>query len=251
MSTSTPASAEPSPAAITPRAPRATPGRRVVDAPTRAIHGLLALGFIGAWSTAESDALHALHVTLGYTVALLLGLRLVYGLIGPRQARLTQWWRRVAGAPSWLRAMIATPAVTGARPWRQGTNLLMAMVIVAMLATVAPLALSGYATHTEWGGDAFEELHEFLAHALLGLVLLHLSLLALLSAVRRQSQARPMLTGRIPGAGPDLVPADRRALAILILAGVLGFAAWQWERQAAAPQGGTPAGHAARWHDDD
>lgn len=79
----------------------------------------------------------------------------------------------------------------------------MAGAVVAMLATVAPLALSGYATHVQWVGDALEELHEFLAHAMLVLVLLHLSLLALLSAMRRQNQARPMLTGRIRGAGPD------------------------------------------------
>jgi hypothetical protein len=128
----------------------------------------------------------------------------------------------------------------------------MAGAVVAMLSTLAPLALSGYATHAEWGGDAFEDLHEFLAHAMLALVLLHLSLLALLSLMRRQNQARPMLTGRIPGAGPDLVPADRRALAVLLLAAVVGFATWQWQwQQSATPLGGKPAGHAARWHDDD
>ncbi len=243
--------AAPSSQAIAPPATRAERGRHVVDAPTRVIHGLLALGFTGAWLTAESDAVHALHVALGYTVALLVGLRIVYGLVGPRHARLSQWSRRIAGTPSWLRSMITPPAATGVRPWRQGLSLLMAGAVVAMLATVAPLALSGYATHVQWVGDALEELHEFLAHAMLVLVLLHLSLLALLSAMRRQNQARPMLTGRIRGAGPDLVRADRRVLAILILAGVLGFGAWQWQQQASAPHGGTPAGHAGRWHDDE
>ena len=91
--------AAPSSQAIAPPATRAARGRRVVDAPTRVIHGLLALGFTGAWLTAESDAVHALHVALGYTVALLVGLRIVYGLVGPRHARLSQWSRRIAGTP--------------------------------------------------------------------------------------------------------------------------------------------------------
>lgn len=252
MSCSPPSATARSSAAIAGPAPSAARGRRVVDAPTRVIHGLLALGFTGAWLTAESDALHALHVTLGYTVALLLGLRLVYGLVGPRHARLSQWWRRLAGAPSWLRGVVATPAASGARPWRQGPNLLMATAVVAMLAMVAPLALSGYATHARLGGDALEDVHEFFAHAMLAMVLLHLSLLALLSVMRRQNPVRPMLTGRIPGPGPDLVRADRRPLAVLLLAAVLGIAAWQWQWQQTATQhGGAPAGHAARWHDDD
>src|SRR5690349_2050321 len=54
-------------------------GRRVTDAPTRMFHWLFALSFAGGWLTAESEHWRALHVTLGYTMAGLLGFRLVYG----------------------------------------------------------------------------------------------------------------------------------------------------------------------------
>ncbi|MBX3638086.1 MAG: cytochrome b/b6 domain-containing protein, partial [Rubrivivax sp.] len=129
------------------------PRRRVVDAPTRMFHGLFALGFAGAYLSAESEHWRALHVTLGYTLAGLLAFRVLYGLFGPRHARLGLMWRKLAGTPAWLRG--AAGAVRrgefGAVPWRQGQNLLMALAVVALLVLVLPLTLSGYATYNEWG----------------------------------------------------------------------------------------------------
>ena len=40
-------------------------------------------------------------------------------------------------------------------------------------------------------------------------------------------QVLPMLTGRIPGPGPDLIQNERHWLAALVLAGVLDY--WMWE----------------------
>lgn len=232
------------------RAAAPAPSRRVVDAPTRMFHWLFALSFAGAWLSAESEHWRALHVTLGYTLAGLLAWRVVYGLVGPRHARLSLLWRRVAGAPAWLRSLVGR-ADAGDRSAPQGAHLAMAAAIVAMLLLAGPLALSGYATYEEWGGDAFEDVHEFLANTYLALVLLHLAVLALLSAVRRRNLALPMLSGRVPGRGPDLVRHNRRALAVLLLLAVVAFGVWQ-HRQ--TPRGLLPdAATALRSieHDDD
>ena len=70
----------------------ARPTRLMIDAPVRAFHWLFALSFAGAWLTAESERWRDLHVTLGYAFAGLLLFRLVYGLVGPRQARLALMW---------------------------------------------------------------------------------------------------------------------------------------------------------------
>ena len=78
--------------------------RLVVDAPTRMFHWLFALSFVGAYLTADGERWRALHVTLGYTFAGLLLFRVLYGLVGPRQARLGLLWRRRARwARSWQR----------------------------------------------------------------------------------------------------------------------------------------------------
>lgn len=213
------------------------PGRRVVDAPTRMFHWLFALSFVGAYLTADGEHWRALHVTLGYATAGLLAFRIVYGLVGPRQARLSLLWRRLAGTPDWLRS-VARSGSLRTIPWRQGQNLAMALVVVALLAIVVPLTISGYGSYNDWGdalgGDWLEEVHEFFGEALLAIVLVHLALIAGLSVLRRKNQALHMLTGRIDGAGTDLVEHNRAWLAGLLLVAVIALAAWQWQ---ASPNG--------------
>ena len=210
------------------------PGRLVTDAPMRMFHWLFALSFVGAYISADSEHWRLVHVVLGYTFAGLLVWRLVYGLVGPRPARLSVLWRKVSGTRAWLKAMADAFKSGGSvmsAPWRQGENLLMALALVALLAMVIPLTLTGYASFHDWGdvlgGEAFEALHEFFGDAYLVGVLAHLALLAWLSLTRRKNQALPMLTGRIPGPGPDLVKSERRWLAALVLASVVAY--WAWE----------------------
>ena len=220
------------------------PRRRVVDAPTRMFHWLFALSFAGAYLTADGERWRALHVTLGYTMAGLLAFRVLYGLFGPRHARLALMFRKLGGAPNWLRssAAAARRGTLQDIPWRQGQNLLMALAVAALLVLVLPLTLSGYGTWQEWGdflgGDWLEELHEFFGNLVLGVVLAHVALIAGLSILRRKNQALPMLTGHVEGAGPDLVRRNHGWLAALLLVAVVAFVGWQWQQ---APNGLAPA----------
>ena len=80
-------------------APAKAPSRRVTDAPTRMFHWLFALSFAGASATADGEHWRLLHVTLGDTMAGLLGFRLLYGIFGPRTSGLGLLWRKLAGHP--------------------------------------------------------------------------------------------------------------------------------------------------------
>jgi cytochrome b len=229
----------PNASAASPSAPSAS--RRVTDAPTRMFHWLFALSFLGAYLTADGERWRLLHVTLGYSMAGLLGFRVLYGLLGPRHAGLCLLWRKLTGAPVWLKSLAS--ASSGSRiNWRQGQNLLMALAVFALLVMVVPLTLSGYGTYNDWGdflgGDWLEEVHEFFGEAFLVVVLAHLALIAGLSLLRRKNQALSMLTGRAPGPGPDLVRRNQGWLAGLLLVTVLGFWAWEWQQ---SPQGLIPA----------
>lgn len=199
-------------------------GRLTIDAPTRAFHWLFALSFAGAWLTAESERWRDVHVTLGYAFGGLLLFRLVYGLIGPRQARLPLLWRRASGLGGWLRSTLS-----GQPDLPRLATLGMGVAMLLLLMVAAPLVLSGYAGHIDWLGleDALAELHEFFANTLMALVLTHLALIAVLSLMRRKNTALPMLTGRTAGTGPDVVKANRGWLALLLIAGFVGFVAWQ------------------------
>lgn len=227
-------------------------GRRlVVDAPTRMFHWLFALCFVGAYATADGEHWRALHITLGYTLAGLLALRVIYGLVGPRHARLGLLWRRLAATPDWLRSIGRTRTLSGVN-WRQGQNLLMALAIATLMVWVVPLTLSGYAAYNDWGdflgGDWIEAVHEFFGEAYLAIVLGHLALIAGLSLLHRRNQAQAMLTGRVQGAGPDLVKRNRTWLAAAVLLGSAAFAAWVWPEAGGGNPSTQPAGKLTAKH---
>ena len=212
------------------------PGRRLIDAPTRAFHWLFALSFAGAWLTAESDRWRALHVSLGYAFGGLLLFRLLYGLAGPRPARLGLLWQRVSGGlGAWREALTRRPAL--GRLLSAGVGL----SVLLLLALAAPLLLSGYAGWNDWGGQEhlLGEVHEFCANSALLLVMAHLALIAALSLQRGRNLARPMFTGRSTETGPDLVRANRGWLALLLVAAFAGFVGWR------LTQDGDPRGAAA------
>lgn len=214
--------------------------RRITDAPTRMFHWLFALSFVGAYLTADGERWRMLHVTLGYTLAGLLAFRVLYGLFGPRQARLGLLWRKLTGVPDWLRSLRGAASLS-AIPWRQGQNLLMALAVAVLMVLVLPLTLTGYATFNEWGvfpgEDWLGELHEFVGESMLVVVLAHLALIAALSLLRRRNMASPMLTGRLEGPGPNPVPHNRVWLAALLLVAVLAYGAWEWQQ---SPRGLIP-----------
>ena len=218
-------------------------------------HWLFALCFVGAYLTADGERLRLLHVTLGYTLAGLLGFRVLYGLLGPRHARLSLLVRKLVGLPGWLASFkaLSMPHIN----WRQGQNLLMALAVAALLLLVLPVTLSGYLNYNDLGGEWMEDLHGAAGDLFLGVVLAHLALIAGLSALRQKNQALPMLTGRIDGAGPDLVKRNGGWLAALVLLGVLAFWGWEWQQSPGGLLAGAPSeaagtdSHKARRDSDD
>jgi cytochrome b len=248
-----------SPAELSPEAPitlasappSTAPGsRRIIDAPTRMLHWLLAFSFTGAYLSAESERWQLLHFTLGYTVLGLVLFRLIWSLVGPQRSRWRAWSSKLMGLPRQLLA------------WPEGRGNLLAsyaglntLAVVAVLGASLFAAASGLTLEQEWlgnwAGEWVEDVHGALGDVALALVLAHLGLIVLVSLLRRQNQALPMITGKTPGRGPDLVKRPLTPVALLILAAVAVFWYWQWQ---AAPADLGPLDRPAvgsRQHDDD
>ena len=68
---------------------------------------------------------------------------------------------------------------------------------VALLAMLASIAVTGHLMTTDafWDSEWMEELHAFLAHAVLGLIALHLLGVAFASLAHRENLVRAMITG--------------------------------------------------------
>ena len=229
------------------------PTRRTVDAFVRVWHGLFALSLIGAYITADMERLRLAHVILGYTAGGLWLVRLLWGFVGPRSARWSALWGKLVGLRPWLAA-----ARAGQPNWRQAQNLLLASSVVLLLLTLLPVVASGYATYMELSGEWLEDVHAFFGNLMLLAALGHIGGVLLLSMLQQRNLAAPMLSGCAPGKGPDLIRHNLAGLAVLLVALVLSFWAWQWQeasiRRDAADTAASwlhPIGERSQSNDDD
>ncbi len=224
--------------------------RRVLvwDAPVRIFHWLLVLSFAGAWLTAESEQWRLLHVTLGYTMAGLVGFRIVWGLLGTRHARFASFVRGPAAVGRYLKSLLRRQPEHHA-----GHNPAGAVAIMALLLLTLAVTASGWAIYQEVGGNWLEEAHEVLASLMLAVVGVHVAGVVLGSWLHRENLVRAMVTGRKAGSPDEGVRSARRSVGVLMLAAVLGFWWLQWQDAPAADAAGGHAAvsKAARHGDDD
>ena len=208
----------------------------VWDLPVRVFHWLLAGCFAGAYLTAELDSLRLVHVTLGYTVAGLVGFRIVWGLVGTRHARFASFVRGPRAVGRYLASLRR-----GRPEHHSGHNPAGALAIVAMLGLALLVTLSGWANYTERGGEWLEEAHELAANLMLALVGLHIAGVLLASLLHGHNLVGAMVSGRKPGRPQDGIGGAWRGVALALLLAVLGFWYLQWRD---APAGGGLAGKA-------
>jgi cytochrome b len=152
---------------------------KVWDPLVRVFHWSLVAAFTIAFLT--GDEVLSLHVIAGYTIAGLLLVRIVWGLIGTRYARFSNFVYRPATVKSYLKDVIAFRArrYLGHNP--AGGAMVVALLLM-LLGTVVS-GLLAYGVEEQAGplaslvagidGDWLEELHEFFANTTLALVALH------------------------------------------------------------------------------
>jgi cytochrome b len=212
-------------------------GVPVWDAPVRMFHWLLVASFAGAWLTAESERWQWVHATLGYTMAALVGFRIVWGLVGTRHARFAAFVRGPAAAGRYLGALLK-----GRPEQHAGHNPAGALAILALMVLIGVTAASGVATYNDLGGEWLEELHEGAANTLLALVIVHVIGVVVGSLAHGENLARAMITGRKRAPRSEGIDSPMRAIAALMLVMALGFWALQWY---SAPAAAGDAQHAA------
>jgi cytochrome b len=130
---------------------------RVWDPAVRVFHWTLVAGFLA--NALFTDPEEKLHETIGLTVLALVALRLVWGLIGPRHARFTDFPPDPGAAVGQLRDMAA-----GRRHAHAGHSPLGALMIYNLLLTVIGIGVAGWMMTTVafFGMDWVEEAHEAL-----------------------------------------------------------------------------------------
>lgn len=178
---------------------------RVWDPLVRVFHWTLVAAFLTAYLV-EDDWL-GLHVVAGYTVLGLVLFRLVWGVIGTRHARFTNFVRSPAAVLAYLRDVVRIHArrYVGHNP--AGGAMVIALLGSLVFTAVTGLALYGHGEFSgplagllqgvpDWLGNALEETHEFFANFTLLLVVLHVAGVILASLQHGENLVRSMFTGR-------------------------------------------------------
>ena len=188
----------------------------VWDIPTRIFHWLLAASFAGAFLTAESERYRDVHVALGYLLLALIGFRVVWGLVGTRYARFRSFAFSPSQVLSYLRSLLR-----GSPQHYVGHNPAGSWVIYGLLLLGVLSGVTGYATYNELGGEAFEELHEAFASAMLALVTLHVGGVIVSSLLHRENLVGSMLSGYKSGEALQSIRNARWLTGTLLAAGAM------------------------------
>ncbi|MCC1497391.1 cytochrome b/b6 domain-containing protein [Alcanivorax sp. 1008] len=185
---------------------------RIWDPFVRIFHWLLVGAFVVAY-VSEDDYLD-IHTIAGYTVLTLLMLRLIWGFVGTRHARFSDFVRPPSEALDYVKESLLGRAkrYLGHNP---AGGLMIVAILVSLLVTTfsgivvlgaeegaGPLAgVMGGVSHSV--GEAMEEVHEFFANFTLGLVFVHLAGVLFESLLHRENLVRAMITGDKPALDDD------------------------------------------------
>ena len=143
----------------------------VWDLPIRLFHWLFAAGFVAAAAISlllgEDSPLFPYHSIVGLTLGLMVVLRVVWGIAGSRWARFGSF----VFSPGETAAYMMSTLIGGGKRYI-GHNPGSAAAIFLMLALTLGLAVTGIMMAR--GNEGPEELHEIMAYAMLGVVVVHI-----------------------------------------------------------------------------
>ncbi|WP_432219448.1 cytochrome b/b6 domain-containing protein [Pseudomonas kribbensis] len=165
---------------------------RLWDPVVRVFHLSIAGVFVGNYFFNEAG--DDWHVWLGYYAMGWLLVRLVWGFVGPRSARWSDFWPTPSRLAAHARSLIA-----GRPEHRLGHSPIGALVMILMLLAMLTVGLSGWAMEeidALWGADWPLQVHETAADALLALVIVHIAAALFESFQVRDNLPLSMLTGR-------------------------------------------------------
>lgn len=135
---------------------------------------------------------HTAHQWVGYATTALVAARIVWGFVGSRHARFADFFPTPARLRAHLRELRA-----GRLPRHEGHNPLGALMMLALMALVLALGLTGWLQTTDafWGDETMEEVHEALAHALIIAAGLHAAAAIVMGRLERTHLVKAMITG--------------------------------------------------------
>ena len=133
------------------------------------------------------------HEVIGYAVAAVLVVRIVWGFVGTRHARFKDFVPSLSRLREYLTLM-----AQGREPRQIGHNPAAAVMMLVLMALLAAVSITGWMATLDafWGVEWVEELHEWVAEAILWLALIHAAAALYESYRHGENLVWAMVTGR-------------------------------------------------------
>ena len=164
---------------------------KVWDIAVRLFHWSLVMAFAVAWLSA--DEWDRLHKLAGYFIAGLIAFRIVWGIVGSRHAKFSDF---IVG-PSALINYLQDNLLHRAKRYL-GHNPAGGVMIVALLLSLIVITVSGIAmaSNAFWGIEWVENVHEVSATLTLVFVIFHVAGVIFSSISHKENLVRSMFTGK-------------------------------------------------------
>lgn len=176
-----------------------TQRKPVVDLGTRMAHTCLVFAFSISYVTSDSEYWRLLHAYSGYSLAIVLAFRLVWGWVGPASARWGILRRRVAMWRVWSKKFQQGEWLSH-NFWVIASSWMLSAVVVFIYMFCSVAIASGWATYNEllgdgWLNDVLQELHEGFGNVTMAMVCIHVGLALVVRAWRGPQALRPIWRG--------------------------------------------------------
>jgi cytochrome b len=167
---------------------------RVYDLPTRCFHWLFAGSFIAAFTisnTVDDDNLaFSYHMIFGLIMVFSVLLRGIWGIIGSRHARFTDFSLNVSELVAYLKGIL-----TGTNRKWVGHNPASSWAALVMMLLALGLGGVGILMATGVVGESWKEFHELLANTFIVVVILHIAGVILHQLKHKDLIGMSMVTG--------------------------------------------------------
>lgn len=163
---------------------------KVWDIAIRLFHWSLVLTF--AFALVSAEQWDQLHIIAGYTVTGLIAFRIIWGFIGSKHARFSDF----IYSPSQILNFLHDSLTLRARRYI-GHNPIGGVMVIVLLLSLIFVTATGYAMTTTmfYRSEWMEELHEFASHSTVLLVILHIAGVIIASLKDKENLVKSMITG--------------------------------------------------------
>ncbi|PIE83376.1 MAG: hypothetical protein CSA09_02415 [Candidatus Contendobacter odensis] len=176
----------------------------VWDVPTRLFHWIVVVLVVFQWWSADSSEMMDYHVWGGYAVLVLVLFRLIWGFIGSKTARFSNFISGPKAVLGYIQALFRgeTPFYLGHNPMG-GWSIVVMLILLFIQATTGLFAnddifIEGplYGWVSKDSSDWLTTVHRLGFNLLLLFIAVHISAVLFYLLVKRENLIYPMLSGR-------------------------------------------------------